>query len=315
VAGLCQEEVLEGSNVVKSVVPVFFRRCGGPLVGVFVLWALGSLAAIRIVNMPGMWFGTGPTLAGRVLGRASGLLADDFVETADETFHRGRSHQRDKAFEDHYYQVIARSISPAGHRHLEGREVREIMPWLRLAVMLEPHNVENYLIASYWLGKSGDIGAALRVLQEAQMNNPESYLVYLGKGRFFAKGDAKEEAGRAYDTALMLWPGEKGPDDEEARQDLREILGTRAVLSGLQGNAEQTLQILRNLVSLFPDKSRPFRDQIAAISRGDDVRVLARARWEVIKVMEYYLFCEEDDHVGEGGEGSSSDEHAGLRHE
>ena len=288
----------------KHMVPVLARRYGGPFVSVFAFWVLGSLMAIGLVNMPGIGFDARMSLAGRVLGRATGLLAEDLVETADKTFHRGRPHYRDKAFEDHYYQVIKRSVSPVVHLHLEGREIREIIPWLRLAVMLEPHNVDNYLVASYWLGKSGDVAAALRVLREAQVNNPESYLVYLGKGRFFAKGDNKEEAGRAYDTALALWPGEKGSTDAETRQDLREILATRAVLFGLQGDAQKTLEMMKTLVALFPGKSRPFKDQITAIEQGTDVRELAQARWNVIRVKEYHLFCEESHHAGESHGGS-----------
>lgn len=90
----------------------------------------------------------------------------------------GQTH--DEAIEQHTKRVIdpwewlnAR-IHVQEHRHLQGEEIEEIIPWIWAACRASPHNIEAYGMGWYVLTKMRKRpDAGLAVLQEGIRNNPD----------------------------------------------------------------------------------------------------------------------------------------------
>jgi tetratricopeptide (TPR) repeat protein len=72
------------------------------------------------------------------------------------------------------------------HTHLEGGNVREILPWLRISADLDPHRIETYTVASYWLRKRmGKVDEAEQFMCEGLRANPDSYEMLEELGRLY----------------------------------------------------------------------------------------------------------------------------------
>lgn len=148
------------------------------------------------------------SIAEQVFGTAVASLARFSVENqADKVLHGHSGVYVEKlALKDSIFRRMLLRTAHVGHLHLAGEETKEIMPWLQLAIWLEPHNAEHYDNTAFWMGYAGFIDKEWEVLEEAQRRNPRSYLVYLARARFHAKAGDREPAKRALDRAITLWP-------------------------------------------------------------------------------------------------------------
>ena len=220
---------------------------------------------------------TAPSVLRAVLGDSLDAFGSEFYERADVYFHRGVEHIRAEAFEDGWFQRLGESISPTRHAHLHGEDVREIMPWLRFATQANPHNVEAYLVAAFWLaGEAGRPDLALEVLVEAHEHNARDYRIALEMGRVHARLGQMERAGRQFDAAMSLWPGEESPDSVDALFGKREILLHQAMIDEVRGNRGAAIAKLEDILKMFP-RQNGFRDRIEELRRGDAPSVLASA--------------------------------------
>ena len=53
------------------------------------------------------------------------------------------------------------------HTHLENGEEREVLPWLKLAIELDPQAIQTYTDTAFWLRKTlGNVQDAEEVLRE-----------------------------------------------------------------------------------------------------------------------------------------------------
>ncbi len=72
---------------------------------------------------------------------------------------------------------FSRHFRPDRHTHLRGEAVAEILPWMRLSADLDPHRVQTFIVASYflrdYLGKANDARDFLRAGLMANPNSPE----------------------------------------------------------------------------------------------------------------------------------------------
>lgn len=143
-----------------------------------------------------------------------------------------------------------------GHLHTTGDAIKEIMPWLRLATSMDPHNVEAYLVMAFWLATGVERpDLAMQVLTEAQNNNPGNYRVLLEKGRLMLHKQDFTRAGQALDLALRQWPGPAGLiDEDQARLDRAEILTLRALLHEHAGELDVAASMLAKVLAIFPDR-------------------------------------------------------------
>jgi len=295
-AGLHTEEVLAGRNGMSG----FKARPFGWML-LLCLWITGSSLAVRLSSLPSFHQGGSESIVARLLGRSASAAAEYSLAQADVVFHGGRPRYRALAFDDNPFQILWRQIASTGHIHLEGAAVGEALPWLQMATRLDPHNVEYSLIASFLLlSEIKKPKEAMKVLLEAQANNPDAYLVQMGKCRLFAKMDNRVMSRRACDRALELWPSGGNPNDDEVRLDKRELLARRAVLKELDGDIHGSIEDMRSIVQLFPER-RPlqFVERIAILERGDKPADTAESRWNALRNEEFRHLCQEGDSHGD----------------
>ena len=84
-------------------------------------------------------------------------------------------HERDGGWFDPWEWIGSRVRAPGVHRHLEGVETMELMPWLWAGVRADPRNVANWTTAWYVASHMAkDHALAREILAEARRANPES---------------------------------------------------------------------------------------------------------------------------------------------
>lgn len=193
-------------------------------------------------------------LADAVFTGSRQAFSRQFAETADVYFHRGVPHLHELAFRNSFYQRLARNISPTGHVHLEGKVVAESMPWYWMAIKLDPHNIQNYLVAAFWLGGAIDnIPIAHEVLQEARINTDLNHEVELEDAMLYIKEKKLAEAEKALDVALKIWPSGQNPEDESLLLDKIHILMFKALLREIDGDIEGSCLYFENILKITPE--------------------------------------------------------------
>ena len=249
------------------------------------------------------------TVMSRLLGSSAQAFGDSMLDRADTAFHMGRESRPDRtAITNDLFQTWREQIRPTGHAHLAGDRVKDIMAWLRFASWIDPSDVRSVLIASYWM--AGDMQRpreALRILLEAQAEEPGSYLPYLGRSRIYAKLDERAMARRCYDRVLRLWPGGLDPKDEDVKFDKREALSRRALLNEMEGRTAEAIRDMMDIVTLFPERaSGQFKRRIAQLARGETPGESAEQRWTALR-SERMAHAEDEEESG-------AHDHAGHAH-
>lgn len=239
-----------------------------------------------------------PAMAGSVaikaLGASRAAVGDQLFETADRTFHMGVGVYRRQAFTTRFTR-LGQAIAPEGHVHLQAEGVNELVPWLYLATRADPHNVEAYVVAAFWLaGEGGRPDLAERVLNEARANNPKDYCIYLGKGRLALKSGALTEAARAFDAAGALWERDPGPDKIQAQLDRAEMLIYRGLLYEESGDVPRALTCYRDMLALFPGRVG-IRTRVVELTEAGHARVAPAVMWQTIMFQRRHV-CERENH-------------------
>lgn len=185
------------------------------------------------------------------------IIAQWCLEKADEYFHNGVPHKRKKAFSNDWYQKIKRQLLSEKHIHLAGNKVKEIMPWLWLSAKAKPDEIETWLIASFWLASDvNQPDSAEKVLLSSQQFIGADYKIKLELGRLYFKQNNFEEATRAFDAALALWPGKYKSEDTETKNDMAKLLVYRAFLYEQTGARTQAIDALNKVLAMFPEREQ-----------------------------------------------------------
>lgn len=188
-----------------------------------------------------------------ILGPARSLLSAGLYERADVYFHKGVPHHKEEAFHG-FFHKWKEAITPIEHVHTSEKETLEIMPWLRLATQSDPHNIEAYLVAAFWLnGECKQPKLALDVIEEAIRNNPGRYETFLEKGRLHLSNENLEPAMEAFQTAFNMIVQQKQDNPEQAAIDLALILMVRSYLFEVQNNREAAIAATHEYLRLAPD--------------------------------------------------------------
>ena len=111
---------------------------------------------------------------------------------------------------------FGRNFRITEHTHLHGEKVEEILPWLQISADLDPHRVETYTVAAYWLRTSlGQVDDAEEFLREGMRANPDSFELPYDLGRlFYENRHDPVRASNLWRLALRRWQA-----DEGAKQD------------------------------------------------------------------------------------------------
>ena len=124
-------------------------------------------------------------------------------------------HEQDGGWFDLWEWIDSRVRAPSVHRHLEGSETMELMPWLWAGVRADPRNVANWTTAWYVASHMAkDHALAREILAEARRANPESMELAFTAGREAydgGRGDAAA-AGRLFLEAKALGERSCGGD-------------------------------------------------------------------------------------------------------
>ncbi|PYL01128.1 MAG: hypothetical protein DME19_02755 [Verrucomicrobia bacterium] len=223
-----------------------------------------------------------------VMGDSRQLLANHFLVKADVYFHsgyypsifdqvtRGAPHMATAkddhdGKEDHDHEAneesgflqpprdwidrFSRHFYPSRHTHLEKPgEAREILPWLRIAADLDPHNVGTYSVAAYWLRQHlNKVDEAEQFLREGWRANPDSYEILFELGRVFDENrNDPERARNVWELGLRKWHEQSA---RHARQDnfvLEQTLTQLARLEEREGNLPKAVSYLEELKTVSP---------------------------------------------------------------
>ena len=190
-----------------------------------------------------------------ILGPAKEWLSNGFYEHADLYFHRGVPHHKEKAFHD-VFTAWKDAINPTEHAHATGKASVEIMPWLRLSIDADPHYIEAYLVASYWLsGGFQRPDLAIKELQNGIKKNPESYRLYREQARVYLMMDDFSASLQSLLQAEKLIQRPNLPDPRQAEIDRPFIFMIESFLFEILGEREKAIQATKIFLKLKPDSS------------------------------------------------------------
>lgn len=149
---------------------------------------------------------------------ADGDQGDDPAETCQ--------HGEPARKPDDWIARLSGRLQPDQHLHLEGGKEDEILPWVKLAVEMDPHNVDAYTVGGYWLGKLGKPQEAMAFLREGQRNNPDSCEIHFELGRVAESGfNDTRLAARLYELAIEKWSQANEGVNEPDTLELAQMLG------------------------------------------------------------------------------------------
>ncbi len=136
----------------------------------------------------------------------------------------------------------------------EGSEMREILPWLRIAAELDPNREETYVTGAYWLRKRMNRVAEAEVfLREGMRANPKSYALAYELARIYDEHHQDVRRARnLYQLALRYWNDSQRLAPEPDRFLLAQILGQLADLERRAGNSGCAVELLRQLKLISP---------------------------------------------------------------
>lgn len=189
------------------------RRLLGALpLGVFFVVVLAGVGARLGDAMPQVVKGDGALAV--AFGDARETLGRSFVQKADSYFHGGvdmacghegapgrDGHDEHDACDGHdghgehggherhgvadpWAWINSHVRAPVVHRHLEGGEAVEMMPWLWASVKADPHNIDAWSAAWYAANNIvKDKALALRVVAEGLKANPGDPELLVCRGR------------------------------------------------------------------------------------------------------------------------------------
>lgn len=230
------------------------------------------LVSRHIVDTPAVW---------QILGEAGSIASNISILQADLYMHGGAGHFfeeheggmaltaqsghecRHGEGEHHHDEKVSPAVSPlnvllklsgtievSDHKHLEGAEVREIIPWLYWAARLDPHNVPAYTLTAYWLGdRLGQVDEAIGFLKEGLKNNPDSWEINTELGRvYYQRVKDPVTAVRYLVRGKKLLSGV--PHD---RHTERYVLSWLAEAYVEKGDKQGSLATFKQLKALFPE--------------------------------------------------------------
>jgi tetratricopeptide (TPR) repeat protein len=116
-----------------------------------------------------------------------------------------------------WLDAFGRHFIPNRHTHLDeggaagdlggSKEVREILPWLKLSAELDSENVKTYTVTAFWLRtRLNQVPEAEQVLREGLQHNPDNAQILFELGRiYFENYHNLPRARNIWEAALRSW--------------------------------------------------------------------------------------------------------------
>jgi tetratricopeptide (TPR) repeat protein len=218
----------------------------------------------------------------RMFGGLRGLLADWAFMKGEEYYHGGLpirsmdvSHcmqeemakaRGDRSQDEHeheggqqrklsFYSKLYSQMKVTEHIHLAYKEEKEVLPWFYLQVKFNPHDIQGYVLGSYWLRRLGNTDEAFEFLAEGRKNNPESAQILMAMGEYYFRKKNYEEAIGYLECARQLWLSRKPPNIAGDNYTMSDRDFTFDLLGNLYEKKNQPLkaaQVYRELYSFNP---------------------------------------------------------------
>jgi tetratricopeptide (TPR) repeat protein len=169
-----------------------------------------------------------------------------------EMAHKSSEFEPKNPVSDFYTKMAAATI-PSGHFHRSGRESKEILPWIYLAIKIDPSNDELYRTISYWLDKGvGRRELSSHILDIAQQNIPYSPSIKLEQGLICLKENNQKAALQKFQAALRFM--DLQPEKEQDSYLKANILLELAGIYERQGETAKALEKYKQIHQLFPKR-------------------------------------------------------------
>jgi tetratricopeptide (TPR) repeat protein len=167
-----------------------------------------------------------------------------------------------------WIERFGRKFAITSHTHLANGKEREILPWLRLSAELDPHRIETYTVAAYWLRRDlGKVKEAEDFLREGLEANPSSYELLLELGRLYY--ESRHDAVRArnlWTAALRHWMEQEANKPEPDLAALGQITVRLARLEESEGHYAKAIELLEiTLAHKASPHPEALREQIQAL--------------------------------------------------
>ncbi len=154
-------------------------------------------------------------------------------------------------------QGFIRNFRITQHSHLENGEERELLPWLKLAIALDPQAIETYAVTSFWLRKNlKRIEDAKEILREGIRNNPDSFELLFAMGIIYEQDDKNIiKARNIWLAAKKHWETQPSDAKGKSLDAYGKITGNLARLEKESGNLPLAIQYfeLTKLASPNPE--------------------------------------------------------------
>ena len=137
-----------------------------------------------------------------------------------------------------------RNFRVTQHSHLENGEEREVIPWLKLAIELDPQAVETYAATSFWLRKNlKRVEDARDILREGIRNNPKSFELLYAMGLIYEQDDKNDvKARNIWLAAKRFWEQQSSEAKEASLDSYGKITASLARLENEAGNLPLAIQ-------------------------------------------------------------------------
>jgi tetratricopeptide (TPR) repeat protein len=260
------------------------KRCAIPYLILLLLAACAFATATTLQPRILHWSQRGQDSVLKVLlGDGRRLFANHFFVKADIYFHSGyypsifdkKPARKDDGHlagrEDHdedaheheadfrgaprdCFERFGRNFLITQHTHLQQGKEREILPWLKLSVELDPERVETYTVAAYWLRNHlGKLAEAEQFLREGLRANPRSHEILFEVGRLYYENyHDVNRARNVWELALRRWQEVEPSKKDPKKFVLEEIIVNLARLEENDGNLERAIEYLEQAKKLSP---------------------------------------------------------------
>lgn len=248
--------------------PVFSKRSEG-LLSAFLGESQGILSALLFIKAD-VYFHRGfyPSIFERTAAAETSHMVSGTqtvpVESHEEHDHHGHEHAAGQACSKDvvnqpldWIDRLSRSFYPSVHIHADEtpRGVKELLPWLKLSAAFDPHRIETYTVAAFWLrshlGKVDEAEEFLRDGLRANPGNPE-LLFELGKIYRENKKD-NTRARNLWELALSRWRQRAVNEKEPDTFVLQQILAHLAYLEREEKNYAKAIEYFNELRKYSPN--------------------------------------------------------------
>jgi len=177
--------------------------------------------------------------------------------TSEEGSKEEKEHEKEMDFlgkPRDWVERFGRHFMLTEHTHLEGGNEREILPWLRISAALDPHRIETYTVAAYWLRRVlGKPSEAEQFLREGQRANPNNYDILFELGRLYRENLHNPERARGvWQLALRRWHEQEDGKKDPNTLALDKITVNLAKLEQEEGHSALAIRYLEDAKKVSP---------------------------------------------------------------